>query len=208
MSSRRIFIYFCAAALFLVSAWWVDEWITLRPTAPSGGLFIPGEILLPGPHYLQADPAWGAARLGTTGDTLATSGCAVASAAMVLAGYGADTDPGRLNQFLCDMPDGYTPEGWLYWEKAALVDPELAKRILPHYEAAPSHFLIDWNLLRGNPVIVRIRIPGGPSHFLVVCGKRGFDYLVRDPGTPGLAGVTLLKSRGSPIDGLRYYRRP
>jgi hypothetical protein len=48
---------------------------------------------------------------------MAEAGCAVCSAAMVLAFYGQDIDPGRLNAFLSDN-GGYTPEGWLYWEKA------------------------------------------------------------------------------------------
>jgi len=127
---------------------------------------------------------------------------------MVLAGYGVDTDPGRLNKFLTALPGGYTPQGWVYWEKAAEIDPDLVGRLLPHYEDVPSHFLIDWNLLSGNPVIVRLRYPSGVTHFLVVCGKRGFDYLVRDPGSGGARGVYPLKDFGGPIEALRFYRRP
>ena len=134
-------------------------------------------------------------------------GCAVASAAMVLASYGIDTDPGRLNRFLTLLDGGYTPQGWVYWEKAAEIDSALTAGLLPHYEDKPSHFLIDWNLLRGNPVIVRLRYPNGVTHFLVICGKRGFDYLVRDPGSEGVRGVYPLKDFGSPIEALRFYRK-
>jgi hypothetical protein len=178
-----------------------------RPLAPSGGLYIPGEILIPGPHFLQADPKWGGDLLGPTEDTLAATGCAVSSAAMVLAGYGADTDPGRLNAFL-NASNGYTPQGWLFWEKAAEVEPSLTFRLLPHYEDKPSYFLIDWNLLNKNPVIIRLRYPSGVTHFMVICGKRGFDYLVRDPGGGGKRGVYPLKEFGGPIEALRFYRRP
>ena len=63
-------------------------------------------------------------------------GCAVSSAAMVLAFYGQDIDPGRLNAFLSDN-GGYTPQGWLYWEKAADYQPGLARHA---YEDLPSLF--------------------------------------------------------------------
>ncbi|MFZ4599078.1 MAG: hypothetical protein ACOYNN_10565 [Terrimicrobiaceae bacterium] len=210
MSARRIFLLLVALALggLGASAWWTIGWLQKGPTASSGGIFVPGEILIPGPIFLQGDSRWGGDKLGPTEDSMEAVGCAVASAAMVLASYGADTDPGRLNEFLKNLPGGYTPQGWVYWEKAAEVDPALTARLLPHYEDAPSHFLIDWNLLLGNPVIVRLRYPSGVTHFLVVCGKRGFDYLVRDPGSGGIRGVYPLKDFGGPIEALRFYQRP
>ena len=193
----------CSAAVF-----WLSGWMEKRPLAPSGGLFIPGEILVPGPYFSQFDPKWGGDKLGPTNDPLCNVGCAVASAAMVLAGYGIDTDPGRLNAFLAAKDRGYTPEGWLYWEKAAEADPALTGKLLPHYEDKPSFCLIDCNLLRGNPVIIRLRYPNGMTHFMVVCGKRGWDYLVRDPGPSGANGVYPLKDFGGPIEALRFYRKP
>lgn len=206
MSARRIFPIFAILILLVASVAWVIGWMEKRPLPPSGGLFVPGEILIPGPHFLQSDPRWGGDQLGPTEDSLASAGCAVASAAMVLAGYGVDTDPGRLNAFLNSLDGGYTPQGWLYWEKAAQTAPGL--NLLPHYEDAPSFFLIDWNLLRGNPVIIRLRYPGGTTHFMVICGKRGFDYLVRDPGPGGARGVYPLREFGGPIEALRFYRKP
>lgn len=191
-----------------VGLWAVAGWMQKGPTASSGGLFFPARVVLPVPHFLQNDPSWGGEPLGPTRDTLGEVGCAVASAAMVLASYGLDTDPGRLNAFLTQLPGGYTPQGWIYWEKAVEIEPGRAAELLPHYEDAPSHFLIDWNLLRGNPVIVRLRYPNGVTHFLVVCGKQGFDYLVLDPGSGGRRGVYPLREFGSPIEALRFYRKP
>ena len=179
-----------------------------RPTPSSGGLFFPSEVMIGGPIFLQGDPRWGDEKLGPTEDSMRAVGCAIASAAMVLASYGIDTDPGRLNRFLTLLDGGYTPQGWVYWEKAAEIDSALTADLLPHYEDKPSHFLIDWNLLHGNPVIVRLRYPNGVTHFLVICGKRGFDYLVRDPGSGGGRGVYPLKDFGSPIEALRFYRKP
>jgi hypothetical protein len=163
-------------------------------------------VEIPGPHFLQGDTRWGGDSLGETSDSLADVGCAVASSAMALASRGVDTDPGRLNAFLQKTEGGYTPEGWIYWDKAAEVDPERVGTLLPHYEDAPSHFLIDWNLLRGNPVIARVRYPSGVTHFVVICGKQGFDYIVRDPGEGGRAGLTLLSDFPAPVEALRFYR--
>lgn len=207
MSARRISFILAVIAVSAIALWTVG-WMSKRPLEPSGGLFIPWVLLVPGPHYLQGDPKWATDLLGATDDTLASVGCAVTSAAMVLAGYGMETDPGKLNAFLHGLPGGYTPQGWVYWEKAAEISPRLAQQLLPHYEDAPSYFLLDSNLLRGNPVIIRLRYPSGVTHFMVVCGKSGFDYLVRDPGPGGLRGVYPLKEFGGPIEALRFYRPP
>jgi Peptidase_C39 like family len=204
MIARRIFalgVLLLLAALG-AGAWYY--WHTPRtPLAPSGGLYFPGEKVIPVPQFFQADPRWGADPLGPTPGTLAAEGCAVASAAMVLASYGADTDPGRLNAFV-HANEGYTPEGWLYWEAAAAYPPALARKA---YEDKPSYALIDRNLLAGNPVIVRVRLPSGITHFVVIVGKRGFDYLIRDPGGRGDGEVYPLKEIGRPIEALRFFEK-
>ncbi len=193
-------------ALTVALAWWVTVWMRKGPTPPQGGLFFPIPLEIPVPTFAQADPRWGTESLGATTHSLAAEGCAVASAAMVLAAHGADIDPGRLNAFLAKQPGGYTPQGWIYWEKAAEYDPALTPTLLPHYENLPSHFLIDWNLLRGNPVIARLRYPNGISHFVVICGKRGFDYLIRDPGRGATKGIYPLRDFGSSIEAIRFYQ--
>lgn len=210
MSASRFFLCLIAALLALAAlcASWIAGWLEKRPLECSGGLYIPGSIEIAGPHFLQGDSRWANDTLGVTKDSLASVGCAVTSAAMVLAGYGVDTDPQRLNRFLQKTPGGYTREGWIYWEKAAEIDALLAAQILPHYEDKASHFLIDWNLLQGNPVIVRIRYPSGITHFVVICGKRGFDYLIWDPGSGGKRGVYPLNEFSGPIEALRFYKKP
>lgn len=122
---------------------------------------------------------------------------------MVLSHYGMDVDPRRLNRFLTQN-NGYEGRGWLRWESAAEFFSGMVEKA---YEDLPSHALIDWNLLCGNPVIVRIRRPDGITHFVVIVGKRGFDYLIRDPSGAGGGRVYPLKELGVPIEALRYYRR-
>ena len=183
---------------------WVEGWTaTATPLEPSGGLYFPVTVLNDVPHFAQADRRWGREVLAGGPTSLAAEGCAVASAAMVLASYGAEVDPGTLNRYL-KKNGGFTKGGWLYWEKAAEFPPGIAEHI---YEADGSHFLIDWNLLRGNPVIVRLRYPNGITHFVVVVGKQGYEYLIRDPGNGFARGLYFLSEFGSPIEALRFYRK-
>jgi hypothetical protein len=183
------------------------EWAKKQPgLPPSGGKEFDTRVVIDVPAFLQGDPLWGSNRLGpSTTNTLASHGCAVASCAMVLASYGVDTDPQRLNDFL-QLHNGFTPQAWLKWEVAAQLSPDRVRFV---YEDDPSYKLIDDNLERGNPVIIRLRYPPPVSitHFVVICGKEGYDYLIMDPGSRGSRGIYPLKEIGSNIEALRYYER-
>lgn len=179
------------------------SWSAKRKISPSGGLYFVRRVELAVPQFRQADPLWHLDHLGDTEGTLGAEGCAVTSAAMVLKSYGVDTDPQRLNNFLTEH-EGYVGKGWLVWEKATELQPGVAEKA---YEDLPSHWLIDSNLLRGNPVIVRIRFPSGVTHFVVICGKDGFDYLIRDPGAGWARGPYPLREIAREIEALRFYKK-
>ena len=191
------------AGVVLLVALWVVLWCHPHPITGAGGLPVPGEIVIEVPQFFQADPRWRSDRLADTPGNLGGEGCAVSSAAMVLSHYGMEIDPPRLNNFLT-RNKGYEGRGWLRWESAAEFTPGIVEKA---YEDLPSHALIDWNLLRGNPVIIRVRRPDRITHFVVIVGKRGFDYLIRDPSGAGGGKVYPLKELGVPIEALRYYRR-
>lgn len=180
-----------------------DHWNAKQTLEPRGGLYFYPRVEIAGPVFRQNDERWGRDVLGATDATLGAEGCAVAAAAMVLASYGVDTDPGQLNAFLTTH-DGYTPQGWLYWEKAAAFAPERVRHV---YEDLPSYWNIDSNLLRRNPVIVRLRQRNGITHFVVIAGKQGFDYLTRDPGAGASKGLYPLREFGSRIEALRFYEK-
>ena len=194
-------LLFAAGALLAFAGWYY--YTGTRKVPSSGGLYFFSRLVIPVQRFAQGDPRWGDDELGPTPSTMGEAGCAVSSAAMVLAFYGQDIDPGRLNAFLSDS-GGYTPEGWLYWEKAADFHPGLARHA---YEDLPSYFLIDSNLERGNPVIIRIRLPNGITHFVVIVGKAGFDYLIQDPASGGANGVYPLRNLAPEIEALRFYER-
>src|SRR6059058_4184921 len=121
--------------------------------------------------------------------------------AMVFKFYGVEINPQQLNWFLTSV-DGYTENGWIYWDRAAWFAPDRVRHV---YEDLASYQLIDSNLARGNPVIVRVRLRSGITHFVVIAGKDGFDYLVRDTGAGSAKGFYPLRELGSDIEALRFY---
>jgi hypothetical protein len=192
--------------LFLVAAGaglYID-WNWKRPLWPRGGRYFFHRVELPVPSFRQSDERWSDDSLGGVPDngTLGGEGCAVAAAAMVFKFYGIETDPQQLNWFLTAV-DGYTEQGWLYWDRAAWLAPNRVRHI---YEDLPSYQLIDSNLAHGNPVIVRVRLANGVTHFVVIAGKDGFDYLVRDPGGGAAKGFYPLRELNSDIEALRFYQ--
>jgi peptidase C39-like protein len=181
------------------------DWTWKREISPRGGRYFFHRVELPVPSFRQSDERWSDDPLGGIPDngTLGGQGCAVAAAAMIFKFYGIDTDPQQLNWFPTAV-DGYTDRGWLYWDRAAWWAPD---RVRHAYEDLPSYRLIDSNLARGNPVIVRVRLRSGVTHFVIVAGKQGFDYLVRDPGAGAAKGYYPLRELQSDIEALRFYER-
>ncbi len=191
---------FCA----LIEASYVwENWNRKQKIEASGGCYFFRRVEIPVPQFRQGDDRWRGDFLGPTHNTLGAEGCALTSAAMVLASYGIDTDPQRLNAFL-KTNEGYTPQGWIYWEKAAELAPDKVRHA---YEDLPTYHLIDANLLAGNPVIVRLRLSKGVTHFVVIAGKDGYDYLTRDPGAGAGKGLYPLREFGSKIEALRFYQK-
>ena len=196
-----LLVLIVAAASIAAKLW--SDWTYKGHIEPHGGRYFFNRVELAVPLFRQNDARWRDDPLGESTYTLGSAGCAVSSAAMVLNFYGLDTDPQRLNDFLTPR-SGYTPGGWIHWERAAELDPERVRHV---YEDLPSYYLIDSNLARGNPVIVRLRLAHGGTHFVVVAGKEGFDYLTRDPGAGGARGLYPLRELGSKIEALRFYEK-
>ena len=201
-SMRRFFLIALAGGVLLVAAWVLD-WCRVGVRPSSGGLpFFKEQVLSVG-HFSQGDGRWSGDALGSTAASLGAEGCAVTCAAMVLRYHGFESDPGMLNGWLT-ANGGYTAQGWIHWEKAA----ELTDGLLEHaYEAAPSYRLMDSEILRGNPVIVRVRRAGASStHFVVVVGKTGRRYVVADPAER-VFSRRYLDEIAPEVEALRFYVR-
>ncbi|MBV9488549.1 MAG: C39 family peptidase [Verrucomicrobia bacterium] len=167
-----------------------------------GGRYFDGRVQIPVPAFAQADPRWSDVRLGPSADTLGDQGCAVTSAAMVVAFYGIKTDPQQLNAFLT-RTGGFTSDGLIHWNRVPLIAPY---RLKLAYNGDPSYELIDSNLLSGNPVIAVIPLRDGGYHFVVIVGKEGRDYLIRDPAASASQRPYPLRDLTNRIAGLCFFR--
>lgn len=196
-------LFAIVALLFIAAAGVYVDWTWKRPLSPRGGRPFLHRVELPVPSFRQGDDKWCDDAIGgvEANGTVGSVGCAIASIAMIFQSYGIDTDPQQLNWFLTKV-GGYTDEGWVYWERAAWWAPDRVQHV---YEDLPSYQLIDSNLAKGNPVIVRVRLSNGITHFVVIAGKDGFDYLVRDPGAGAVKGYYPLRELHSQIEALRFY---
>jgi len=129
------------------------------------------------PVFLQKDPRWAEDTIGGSGESVAAVGCTLCCVSMALAGYGIERPPGVLNEAL-KQAGGYTDRGWLDWEMVERVAGERVQVRVAHY---PSHVEIDRALRDGHCAIVKIMLRGVLQHWVLVVGKRGKEYLVKDP---------------------------
>jgi hypothetical protein len=198
----RGWLWLGAIAFMLLLHWGIPAFFNWKHViSSSGGRYFLHRTVIPVPPLQQNNPLWADQLLGNTIDTIGQEGCAITSAAMVLRAYGVDTDPQRLNAYLTTH-GGYVGDGLLVWEAAAEVGGGQVKKA---YEDLPSYALIDANILQGNPVIVRLNLRNGTTHFVVIVGKEGWNYLIRDPARPAGYGVYPLSKLVPRIQALRYY---
>jgi peptidase C39-like protein len=169
----------------------------------SGGRYFDRRVEIPVPAFAQDDPRWSNVRLGPSSDTLGDEGCAVTSAAMVIAFYGIKTDPLQLNNFLT-RAGGLSEDGLIEWSRVPAIAPAYLKL---SYNGNASYELIDTNLLERNPVIAFIRLPDGGYHFVVIVGKEGHNYLIRDPAASPVRRPYPLSELTDRIQGVCFFGR-
>jgi hypothetical protein len=99
-----------------------------------GGRYFGRRVELQVPAFAQDDPRWSNVRLGPSTDTLGDEGCAVTSAAMVVAFYKIKTDPQQMNAFLT-RTGGFSGDGLIHWSRVGSI--------------APSHLELAYNGGRG-----------------------------------------------------------
>jgi len=147
----------------------------LAPTAEA--------TLLPVAFFSQRNKDWSHHKMGGDGPTIMDKGCALTSAAMVMAYYNVDTDPGRLNGVI--GTDGYDNEYNLKW-------PALSKACQTEQNQIRFEALVggtwdqlssrlDQELEAGYPVIAWVKGTKTSSHFIVFRGQIGGKYHFYDP---------------------------
>jgi hypothetical protein len=172
-----------------------------RPIAARGGEILHVALTGPEPHYLQHDLRWAGDALGATRETIGEVGCLVCSMAMGSAALGAPVDPRELNRRL-SAAQGYTAEARLIWAKV----PEATDgAVEADVHAEPSYAVLDAALERGELPVIRFALPSGAPHWVLVVGKEGDEYLVKDPLLD--EPVVKLSSRAPTIESVRVLRR-
>jgi hypothetical protein len=160
------------AVLFLRSRGWNSNAIACQ-----GGEAFEGFSDIETPFYLQRDRAWEADRIGGTGETLGGVGCTVCCLAMGLAHFGIQKTPGELNVWL-KTHAGYSPRGWLRWESVSTLT---AGKVYVDFRAPLKHETMDAALKARQPVLAKVFINRVITHWVLVVGKKGTEYVVRDP---------------------------
>lgn len=156
-------------------------WTRLRPAdialSTVGGRPFAEPVLIPAPFYRQTDRRWADEVIGGSGERFAHVGCTVSCVAMAFGALGIEADPLALNDFLKEN-GGYTARGYLIW--AASERYTEGKAELTSIGPA-SYEILDQNLEAGNPGIVKVTLPSGIPHWVLVVGKDGYEYLAHDP---------------------------
>jgi hypothetical protein len=138
------------------------------------------------PVYLsQQDPQWKNDLLGfgDPGDTVGYLGCALTSVAMLVSGHGYAETPKSLNQKLKNV-NGFVSAG-IRWGAVSQLYPNVTlKAYIPCATSEAPLAQIDAALAAGQPAIVQVDsspADGIQTHWVVLYGKKGDDYLMLDP---------------------------
>jgi len=138
--------------------------------------------------FSQRDSKWSAEKLGTSGVTIGSYGCALTCMAMLECYYGFDTDPLQLNQLFIDK-GVYANRNLIGWYNIQNVNEYVKLTDWIHCEATPAPLKkIDEELNVGRPVICDVDTnpmePGEQMHFVVITGKTDDGhYIINDPWT-------------------------
>ncbi|HSI12917.1 MAG TPA: cysteine peptidase family C39 domain-containing protein [Chthoniobacter sp.] len=184
MKRRTWLVIVAIFAVVGVTVWWC--WLRPHPPAkrvagaglsPWAEEAVPRSVLAADKIYLQADPRWAHDKIGGSGEELRAVGCTNCCLCMALAQHGIVIDPAELNQKLIQA-DGYTERGWIKWDAVSDVT---QKRVRIDIPENPTHRDIDRALAAGNPVLVKIVYRPGVLHWVLLVGREGREYLMKDP---------------------------
>jgi hypothetical protein len=152
-------------------------------------------------YHSQQDPQWKQDILGfgDPSDTIGYVGCALTSVAMLLSGHGYTETPRSLNQKLKNV-NGFVSAA-IRWGAVSQIYPNVTlKAFIPCSTSEAPLAQIDASLAAGQPAIVQVdRSPaeGIQTHWVVLYGKKGDDYLMLDPWPyqPDITKEDLLMKR-------------
>lgn len=164
------------------------------------------EILLP--LFSQRDSRWKNKKLGTSSNTIGSSGCLVDCWSMVAKHYGKDTDPDRFNEALKQLTlssgggfgyaqdsalpklsDGTYPKDLYIWGSINKIYSDISETKMvqtPNPVSSTQFSSIESEINAGRPVIVEVDFIPETSkadmHFVLIVGKsEDGKYIIIDP---------------------------
>jgi hypothetical protein len=152
-------------------------------------------------HYLQHDKRWASDPIGGSGKPLQKVGCAICSLSMALARYGIAQTPGQLNQELKEV-GGYNEKGWVYWNA---IESVTGGKVYVEWRREPTLGDIERALALGQPVLVKVAPTGMLQHWVMLAGRDGREFLMRDPLDQAKT-LKPLSSLGSEILAVRIVK--
>jgi hypothetical protein len=153
-------------------------------------------------HYLQRDARWASDPIGGSGKPLQNVGCAICCLSMALAEYGIHRTPGQLNDGLKRI-NGYNEKGWVYW---SAIEPLTGGKAHVEYMHNPALAGIERALALGQPVLVKVAPTGMLQHWVLLAGRDGREFLMKDP-LDGTKSLKHLSSLGSQILAVRIVKK-
>jgi Peptidase C39 family len=166
-----------------------------------GGVAISGLRIEGLPYYLQHDPQWAEELIGGSQERMASVGCTISCVAMGLARHGYALDPLQLCRALKEQ-EGFTVGGLLLWNKIAAITNNTVTVEFPRL----SHATLDTELQQGTPIIARIRLHEVVTHWVLIVGKEGLEYLIMDPLNDAKQ-LMRLSERSKKIHAIRVLRK-
>jgi hypothetical protein len=194
-----IVLSLCAVALLAaVLIYWRRDQPEISHIAPRGGREETPFNFSASPIFLQTDRRWADNEIGGSREPLRAVGCTICAMSMALAHYGIEMSPDQLNEQL-KTSNGFTEQGWLKWNTVAAVTGQKVRVDLPE---KLSHETIDQALKTSQPVIAKILLGGRIQHWVLIVGKSGQEYLIKDPLGDGET-LDHLSKFGSDIFAIR-----
>jgi hypothetical protein len=121
---------------------------------------------------------------------------------MALAQHGLEQSPKELNRNLKEA-GGYNEKGWVKW---ASIGPVTDGRGRVEMVQRATHLDIERALAVGNPVLVKVAPGTMIQHWVLLVGRDGPEFLMKDP-LDEKKQVQALSSLGSDILAVRVVKR-
>lgn len=148
-------------------------------------------------NYSQRDGAWAGNSLGSSKDTMDSSGCLTCCIAASLKAQGIyDYTPGQLNR-LFNQEDVYNGNGAIVWGSMEAALPGVSVNLDNDVSSGSINRMVE----QGRYPIVKVRRKNGAVHWIMLTGteKDTFDFTALDP----IDGYVHLSDYSNLIYGVR-----